>query len=181
MGQIIALLHPEHAPQAVAHFAALADGRLEWHDPVTGQAKKAPYYDGIEVHFAMAGRLFEAGYRPGADSAPELWVPLEGAAGKPFGRGGRLGMAAKRPGISGVVFFITASPDRKLDRTYPCFGTVVSELETVYRITEVKTRKGGRPIEPVTIEKIRIFAVGNPAPLPEPVPFFPVRRRLQDN
>ena len=38
----------------------------------------------------------------------------------------------------------------------------------VYRITEVKTHKNGRPIEPVTIEKIRIFSVGNPPPIPEP-------------
>lgn len=181
MGEILARLHPETAPQAVAHFAALAEGKLEWHDPITGESKKSPYYDGIEVHFARAGHLFEAGLRPGTQYPPEIWVPFEGREGKPFGRPGRLGLIAKPPGISGAVFFITAAPDRKLDSRFPCFGTVISDLEVVYRITEVKTRPGGHPIDPVRIEKVRIFSVGSPAALPAPVPFVPRRKALEDD
>jgi peptidyl-prolyl cis-trans isomerase A (cyclophilin A) len=181
LGRILARLHPESAPQAVAHFAALAEGRLAWHDPLTGEAKKTPYYDGIQVQFALAGQLFEAGLRPGSPGAPDLWVPLEGQGAEGFGRGGRLALSAKPPGISAAVFFVTAVPNIKLDGQYPCFGTVVSDLETVHRISSVKTRGNGRPLEPVEIERIRIFAVGSPPALPEPVPYVPERRALEDN
>ncbi len=178
LGRMLVKLHPEQAPQAVAHFAALAQGTLEWLDSVTGERQKRPYYDGIQVHFAKAGHLFEAGYRHGNRDAPQLFVPLEGKAGF-SSRGGRLGMTTIGAGISGVVFFVTASPLRGFDGRYPCFGSVVSDLETVFRITEVTTHDNGRPIEPVTIEKIRIFSVGDPAPLPAPLPYTPQRVPLE--
>jgi peptidyl-prolyl cis-trans isomerase A (cyclophilin A) len=175
-GRILAMLHPDQAPQSVAHFAGLAEGTLEWTDPATGQSQKAPYYDGIQVSFAKGGHLFEVGYRHGTSEVPPLWVPNEGKSPRGFGdRAGRLGMTTSGAGISGVVFFITASTNRRLDGKYPCFGTVVSDIDTVYRISEVKTHANGRPIEPVTIEKIRIFSVGNPPPIPDPVPYVPSR------
>lgn len=174
LGRILVKLHPEQAPQAVAHFAGLAEGTLEWLDSATGEPPKSPYYDGIQIHFAKAGYLFEAGYRHGNTRAPPLFVPHEGQSKSGFShRGGRLGMKTIGAGISGVVFFVTASPMRGFDGKYPCFGSVVSDLETVFRITEVTTYDNGRPIEPVTIEKIRIFSVGDPPPLPEPLPYTP--------
>ena len=48
-GRIIAQLLPGQAPQAVAYFAAMAEGRLEWFDRNSGELKKGHYYDGIEV------------------------------------------------------------------------------------------------------------------------------------
>jgi peptidyl-prolyl cis-trans isomerase A (cyclophilin A) len=179
-GRIVALLHPEQAPQAVAYFAALASGSLEWLDPVSGKPQKTPYYDGIEVHYAKAAHLFEAGYRPGSTVAPELYVPFEGRSGPlTFDYPGRLGLSPSGAGIGAVVFFITASPIKGLAARHPCFGTVVSDREVVWRIAEVKTDDRGRPLEPVRIEKVRIFSVGDPPPLPAPVPFVPQRIELK--
>ncbi len=39
MGRIVAKLLPEQAPQSVAFFAAMAEGRLEWFDRASGDVK----------------------------------------------------------------------------------------------------------------------------------------------
>jgi peptidyl-prolyl cis-trans isomerase A (cyclophilin A) len=180
LGRIVAMLHPDQAPQSVAYFAGLASGTFEWLDPVSGQLRKEPYYDGTEIHFAKAGHLFETGQRYGPQGGtPELYVPVEGRSPRGFDRPGRLGMSTSGAGNGAVVFFITASPNRGLAGKHPCFGTVVSDIDVVYAITEVKTRSSGRPIDPVTIDRIRIFKVGDPAPLDEPVPFKPQRVPLE--
>jgi hypothetical protein len=44
----------------------------------------------------------------------------------------------------------------------------------------VKTStRTGRPIEPITVTKIRIAKVGSPPPLPVPVPHVPKSVQLQ--
>lgn len=183
-GAILARLLPEQAPQAVAHFAALAEGRFSWVDPVTGQTEKSPYYDGIPVNRAQAGALFEAGATRGeGKGVPQLYVALDGLAPVNFGRPGRLGMArASSGGISGVRFFVTASGQPWLNGNHPCFGEVVTGLDVVSRISDVKTYSNGRPTEPIMIDRIRILPVGDPPPLQEPELYVPklVRPTLRD-
>jgi hypothetical protein len=70
------------------------------------------------------------------------------------------------------MFFVTVAPNRELELA-PCIGTIVSDLEIAWKIAEVKTDARGRPLEPIRIEKVRIFSVGAPPPLPEPVRFVP--------
>ncbi len=179
-GRIVARLHPDQAPQAVAHFAALARGELEWRTP-SGQVKKAPYYEGIPVNFVRAGHLFEVGDPHGnSDGVPQVFVPWESNSIYGFGRAGRLGTSRRGIGRSGAVFFVTASANRDLERSHTCFGTVVSDLEVVYRISEVKAHPNGRPVEPVVIEGVHIFSVGDPPPLPTPVPHTPQRVPIGD-
>ena len=82
--------------------------------------------------------------------------------------------------ISGVKFVITPWAASFLTRNYPCFGMVVSGLDVAQRISEVKTSpRTGRPLEPVTIKKIRIAKVGSPPPLPDPVPHVPKAVQLE--
>ncbi len=40
-------------------------------------------------------------------------------------------------------------------------------------ITAVKTMSDDTPREPIVIEKVRVHAVGDPPPLPEPVRYTP--------
>ncbi len=171
-GRIIARLLPVQAPQSVAHFAALADGRMEWFDETMGQLQKYPYYDGVKAHRVAAGRLFEAGNPPGLGRvAPDLWVPKEGFGPVDFSRPGRLGMVREGGVTSGVRFFVTASGQTALNRISPCFGEVISGLDVVVNISQKKAYGNGRPIDPPVIERIRIFSVGEVAPLPEPEPY----------
>lgn len=175
LGRIVVRLFPEQAPQSVAHFAGLARGTIPWTDVETGEIHSTPYYDGVPVHKTEAMRRFEAGDRSGTGRrAPKLYVAPEGEGPANFSVGYRLGMT-RAPGsrISAVQFFITVAPEPYLTGRHPCFGTVLEGREVVQRITEVKTYSNGRPIEPVIIEKIRIFTVGPEVELPEPVTYLP--------
>jgi len=174
-GTIIARLLPEQAPQSVAHFAAIAEGRLSWIDPLTGQTKQGHYYDGLRVHLAVAAQRFETGDPTGTGRGyPLIYVPPEGKGPITFDAPGRLGMTRSSLGrISGVQFFATASALPWLIGHHPCFGEIVSGSEVVSAIAGVKTKTNGRPETPVIIERLRIRKVGEPAPLPDPVPFVP--------
>ena len=181
MGVIIAKLLPEQAPQAVAHFAQLARGELPWTDLLTGETRKGRFYDGSQVHRAVAGMRFEAGDPTGTGrGGPAIYIPEEGLGPVNFDTAGRLGMT-RAPGhrISAYQFFVTASAQPFLTGRHPCFGVVVSGRDVVMAISGVKTYSNGRPIDPVTIESVRIFAVGDPAPLPKPEPYHPSQRQIR--
>lgn len=182
-GEILARLLPDQAPQAVAHFAALAEGKMEWIDPESGEVRRAPFYDGIQVHLAHSGGRFEAGDRLGTGrGAPPIVIPREVGGAIRFDRPGRLGMTIQAGGrVSGVQFFATSQGHPWFDGAHPCFGEIVDGLSVVAAISQVKTYSNGRPVDPVVIERIRILPLGNPPPLPEPVPFRsePVEFRLR--
>ncbi len=167
-GRIVARLLPRQAPQSVAHFAAMAMGELAWTDP-TGEQKKFPFYDGIPIHNVRAGLLFEAGDWTGTGrGAPPLYVPDEGYGPINFSQAGRLGMARPQQRPSAVQFFVTYAANPRLNRGFPCFGEVVEGREVVFQISQQKAYSNGRPIDEIKINSIRIFEIGNPAPLPQP-------------
>ncbi len=180
MGRIVVRLLPDQAPQSVAYFVGMAEGTLEWLDRTTGELEKGRYYDGIKIHKAQAGRSFEAGDPRGTGFAPpDLFVPLEGLGPVNFSQPGRLGNTRDGATISAVMFFLTASTQPWLNGNHPCFGTVVSGRHVITNLSQVKTYSNSRPVDPPTIEKIRIFTVGSPAPLAEPEPYYPQRRPLE--
>lgn len=174
MGRIVVHLLPGQAPQAVAQFVALAKGEVERTDPMTGEAIEGPYYDGTSVYLAKAGLRFEAGDPTSTGGGgPPLWVSSkEGGGPVNFHAAGRLGLnLTPGRGASPYSFFITAAAQPQFSGLYPCFGTVVQGLDVILRITAVKTRRDDRPIEPVLINKVRIFTVGDPPGLAEPVSY----------
>jgi peptidyl-prolyl cis-trans isomerase A (cyclophilin A) len=173
-GTVLARLLPEQAPQSVAHFAGLAQGTLEWIDHATGETEKLRYYDGIPVQRVDAGQLFEIGDASAAGRAtPDLWVPREGMGPVGFDRAGRLGMARDGGRMSGVTFFVTASAVPWFVGKFPCFGEVVSDLATVRKITQVRATPDGHPLDPLTVDTIEVFSVGEVEPLPTPELHFP--------
>lgn len=142
---------------------------------MTGEEYKQPYYDGTLVEKSVAAERFEAGERTAEGRlAPLLYVPEEGAGPVNFFLPYRIGFTRASGGrISAVKFFLTAASQPFLTPRHPCFGEVVAGQDVVHRITTVKTYPNGRPIEPVVLEAVRIFNVGEPDPLPEPVPHDP--------
>lgn len=180
LGPILVRLLPEQAPQTVAHFAALAEGRLEWVDPLTGETQKKRYYDGLKVHVALAAQRFEAGDPTETGrGAPPIWLPPELEGPVTFNRAGRMGMTRSSFGkISGALFFITAAPNPALKGFHPCFGYVLQGREVVKAICGVKTDPRNKPLDPIVLNHVRIVKVGDPAPLPEPVHYKPVLHRL---
>jgi len=174
MGRIIVQLLPGQAPQSVAHFVALAEGRMEWTDPATGEIRSGRYYDGTTVYRAVAGSFFQIGAETSAGGyTPFLYVPSPQDQTVGFRQGYLLGNVRVGPKVSAARLLLTAAAQPELVDTVPCFGRVVEGREVVYLITAVKARPNGRPIDPVLIERVRIFSVGSPAPLPDPVPYLP--------
>jgi peptidyl-prolyl cis-trans isomerase A (cyclophilin A) len=174
MGQVIARLLPEQAEQSVAHFAALVEGRLEWNDPVTGEERSGRYYDGTHVYRAEAARFFQVGKETSAGGyTPFIYVPALQNQPVNFHQGYRLGNIRVGPKLSAARIVITAASMPGFTNTVTCFGAVVEGQETIFNISSVKTQPNGQPIEPVLIERMRIFSVGDPEPLPDPVPYLP--------
>ena len=181
MGDILARLLPEQAPQSVAHFVGLSQGTLPWTDVVTGETVAYPYYDGMMIHTVVAGRLFETGDAGAMGrSMPLLFVPEEGFAPLNFSMPYMMGMTRMGGGrISAVKFFVTIAAQPWLNGENPCFGQVVEGREVLFNISQVKTYSSRRPIDDLFIEKIDVFAVGDPAPLPEPKFYQPTRKHIE--
>lgn len=179
-GAVVIRLLPEQAPQSVAHFAALAEGRLEWTDPFTGKPRRDPYYNGLAIHRVAAAQRFEVGDPTGTGrgSAP-VYVPEEGFGPVDFRARGRVGMTRASLGrISGSLFFVTAAGLPWLNGRHPCFGIVVHGLDVVDAISVVRADANGKPLEPIVLQSVKVYSVGEVAPLPEPVAFTPQPRRL---
>jgi peptidyl-prolyl cis-trans isomerase A (cyclophilin A) len=174
LGSFTIHLIPEQSPQTVAHFAAFAQGKMEYVDPFTGTKKKAPFYDGMAIHKTSFARRFEAGDPTGTGHGmPPVWVPAEPGMinfTRPY-RAGMTGASLKR--ISGVLFFVSIVSEPYLNGSHNCFGEIVEGRDVVDRICVVKTDSKGHPLEPVVIKHIAIVKSGNPPPLPEPVPYEP--------
>ena len=183
MGTLIVHLLPEQAPQSVAHFAALAEGRLPWIDPFTGEETTGRYYDGVIIHKVESAKRFETGDHTGTGrGAPPFYVPPEGGGPVNFHQGNVVGMTRAPLGkISGAQFFVAVTPQPWLTGRHPCFGELVSGAEVAFDITTVRANSAGKPVEPVTISEIRLFKVGKVGPLPEPEPYTPPPQKFGPN
>jgi cyclophilin family peptidyl-prolyl cis-trans isomerase len=64
-------------------------------------------------------------------------------------------MANAGPGTDGSQFFLTFVPTPWLDGKHTIYGEVTSGLETL-KALEAAGSQGGRPTEPLKIEKVTI-------------------------
>lgn len=174
LGVMLARLFPEQAPQAVAYFAAFAEGRMEWPDTISGEPQKRPYYDGVTVHKVTPMERFELGDPTGTGrGSPLIYVPLE-TGPKTFDHPYRLGMTRSGLGrVSASLFFVTMVSVPYFAVQHPCFGEIVAGQTIVDRICAVPVNSAGKPERPIVVDRIRIHKVGDPAPLQEPVPYTP--------
>lgn len=173
LGTFVIKLLPEQAPQSVAHFAAFADGRIEWPDPATGEPKKEPYYDGVPIHKIVFKDHFETGDRTGTGrGGPPQLVPHEFGGPVNFDRPYRVGLTRSGGGrVSGAMFFVTVVSAWYYNGRHPCIGEVVDGRAVVDAICSVRVDGDSRPLDPPKITKVTVFKSGDPKPLPEPVPY----------
>ena len=129
------------------------------------------YYDGVLFHRVVPDFVIQAGDPNTRDSSlidqwgqggPDYMIPPEFVPEYTHKKGA---LAAARSGdianpmkeSHGSQFYIVVSPEncQHLDGEYTVFGEVVSGLNTVDRISRVRTDKYDRPLKPIKIRDIK--------------------------
>lgn len=160
-GDFIAELYHQRAPMTVGNFVSLAEGTNPKADEKY-QGKK--FYDSLIFHRVMDGFMIQGGdplgtgfgdpgYKFPDEFHPELSQDTIGA----------LSMANGGPNTNGSQFFITLTPQGRLDNKHAVFGQIVQGQPIVDSIGKVETDARNKPSEPVTINTIEIIRKGSDA------------------
>ena len=123
------------------------------------------FYDGTKFHRVIKNFMIQGGDPLSKnDSQSNMWgtggpgytIPDEFGEGLKHDSVGMLSMANAGPNTGGSQFFITVAPTPWLDGKHAIFGKVVQGYDIVEKISKVKTVPGDKPMQPITINKIRI-------------------------
>ena len=140
-------LYPEIAPETVANFEKLVN---------------AGFYNGLTFHRVIKGFMIQGGCPnvtgmggPGCTIKGEF--AANGHKNDLKHTKGVLSMArTMAPNSAGSQFFIMHQDAPHLDGQYAAFGKVVSGLDVVDEIANVRTDWSDRPTQPVVMEKVEI-------------------------
>jgi peptidyl-prolyl cis-trans isomerase A (cyclophilin A) len=162
-GDIRLELFENHAPKTVANFVGLAEGTKDWQDPVSGESKKEPFYDGLTFHRIIPNFMIQGGCPrgdgrggPGFQFDDEIHPDLQ------FNKKYVLAMAnagkVGGKGTNGSQFFITTTTPDWLNGKHTIFGEVADEAgrAVVDAISAVPTGGQDAPKEPVVITGVDI-------------------------
>jgi len=158
LGSFSARLMPDHAPNTVANFVELAQGRREWRDPRDGERKSEPLYDGTIIHRVIPDFMIQGGDPEGTGrGGPGYKFEDECPPGGPkFDKVGLLAMANAGPSSNGSQFFITVAETPWLNNKHTIFGEIVDGMDVVDAISKVATAPGDRPDDDVVLESVQI-------------------------
>jgi len=157
MGTIKAELFPDKAPKTVENFVELAEGTKMWTHPMTGRKIRKPFYDGLIFHRVIANFMIQGGDplgtgtgNPGYQFEDEIVPDLK------FDKPGVVAMANAGPNTNASQFFITVSPQMRLNGKYTIFGQVVEGMNVVNKISRVPTGPNDKPTKAVIMRKVTI-------------------------
>jgi len=91
------------------------------------------FYDGLVFHRVEPGFVVQGGCPRGDGYGGPGYVLRDEITRGSYGRGS-VGLALAGPDTGGSQFFVTLSPQPRLDGRYPLFGTVVSGMDVVEQI-----------------------------------------------
>ena len=159
-GAMVARLFDKEAPNTVANFVGLAEGKKQWRNPRTNTMVRRPYYNNLTFHRIIPGFMIQGGDPegtgmggPGFEFADEFNPKLR------HSKAGILSMANKGPNTNGGQFFITLVPTPHLNDRHSVFGELVEGMDTLAAIGKVPTGAQNKPVKPVIIKSIRIERV----------------------
>ncbi|AWP46294.1 peptidylprolyl isomerase [Levilactobacillus brevis] len=171
MGTIQLQLFPEQAPKTVENFVTHA---------------QAGYYDGLTFHRVIPNFMIQGGDPTGTGMGGEsIWgQPFEDEFSQElYNLRGAVSMANAGPNTNGSQFFIVQDKDMTeqmqgqmkdagfpdeivdayknggtpwLDFRHTVFGQVISGMDVVDAIAQVKTDASDQPATPVTMDKVMI-------------------------
>jgi peptidyl-prolyl cis-trans isomerase A (cyclophilin A) len=158
LGSFSVRLMPDHAPNTVANFIELAQGKREWRDPRDGERKSEPLYDGTVFHRVIPDFMIQGGDPEGTGrGGPGYKFEDECPPGGPkFDKVGLLAMANGGPNTNGSQFFITVAETPWLNNKHTIFGEIVDGMDVVDTISQVPTGPGDRPADDIMIESVQI-------------------------
>jgi peptidyl-prolyl cis-trans isomerase A (cyclophilin A) len=158
MGTFKVKFFPEHAPNTVANFVELAQGRREWRDSRDGQRKTESLYDGTVFHRVIQDFMIQGGDPEGTGrGGPGYRFEDECPPGGPkFDRAGLLAMANAGPNTNGSQFFVTVAPTPWLNGKHTIFGEVTEGMDVVQTIANTETGPGDRPKTEVRVERVEV-------------------------
>jgi len=133
-GDIVLELYPEHAPNTVNNFVALArDG----------------FYDGVTFHRVISGFMIQGGDPTGTGRGGPGYQFEDEVRGNPLRHEkGVISMANAGPNTNGSQFFITHGPQPHLDGRHTVFGRVVEGQDVVDAVRQ------GDAMTSVTVEEL---------------------------
>jgi cyclophilin family peptidyl-prolyl cis-trans isomerase len=149
LGKIKVKFYGADSPDTVANFLKLA---------------KENFYTGTKFHRVIKGFMIQGGDPNSKTGNTATWGT--GGPGYSFKDefnahklvAGSLAMANSGPNTNGSQFFIvTAESTPWLDGKHTNFGEVVSGMDVVTKIENVKTAAGDRPVEDVAIKSITLL------------------------
>ena len=140
-------LYPEIAPETCANFEKLV---------------KDGYYNGLTFHRVIKGFMIQGGCPKGNGMGGPGWTirgefAANGHKNDLKHTKGVISMARTMdPNSAGSQFFIMHEAAPHLDGQYAAFGKVVSGLDVVDEIANVRTGWADKPSQPVVMEKVEI-------------------------
>ncbi|KAI9465600.1 hypothetical protein BJY52DRAFT_1245051 [Lactarius psammicola] len=145
LGDMHMRLFPQQAPKAVENFIGHA---------------RSGYYDGVIFHRVIPKFMIQTGDPLGdGTGGTSIWdrdFEDEFSDDLRHDRPYAVSMANAGPNTNGSQFFITTNATTWLDRKHTIFGRVLSGLETVHAIENVKTNKADKPYEDIKIINVEI-------------------------
>ena len=141
-------LYPEIAPETCANFEKLV---------------KDGYYNGLTFHRVIKGFMIQGGCPKGNGMGGPGWTikgefAANGHKNDLKHTKGVISMARTMdPNSAGSQFFIMHEAAPHLDGQYAAFGKVVSGLDVVDEIANVRTGWADKPSQPVVMEKVEII------------------------
>jgi cyclophilin family peptidyl-prolyl cis-trans isomerase len=142
MGAFDVELFEDRAPLTTKNFVDLAE---------------KGFYDGVTFHRVIAKALIQTGDPTGTGKGgPGYTIKDEIHPALKHRGEGVVSMANAGPDTGGSQFFITLDTASWLDGEHAIFGRVVSGMDVVRKISRVRVNAFDRPMERVTIERIRI-------------------------
>ena len=147
-GEIVVELDKDSAPITVENFVSLVN---------------KGFYNGLTFHRVISGFMIQGGCPKGnGTGGPGYEIKgefKENGVNNPIEhKRGVISMArAMDPDSAGSQFFIMHKDGDFLNGKYAAFGKVISGIEVVDKIAEVKTNYADKPLTPVIIESISMI------------------------
>lgn len=144
-------------PRTVRNFVELANGQKDYIDVKTGRAERKPFYDGLIFHKVTKGFAIQTGCPFGTGKGgPGFVFNDEITPSLRHDKAGVVSMANTSPNANGSQFFITLDARPELDDKYSIFGQVISGMDVVRKIANVKVGPTDRPLKRIYLKKVSI-------------------------